>query len=347
MPFSDGIADFRSDTVTRPTVEMFEAMSRARVGDDVYVEDPEVNELQESVAGLVGKEAALFVPSGSMGNQLALSAQTRPGDSVLCVPKAHIRIYELGAAEALSGVNFALVDSDSGHMEPDAVRAAVNAPGYYDDTKVALVAWENTHNTSGGTVLDFDAFTRATAAAREAGCAVHLDGARIWNAVTASGITAAAWCEHVSTVMFCFSKGLGAPIGSIIAGDQAVIDRARIVRKRLGGGMRQVGVLAAAARVALDHRHKLDADHALARRLGEALAERHPGSMDLTTVQTNMVRVEASRLPVDAATIVSHLNDRGVKVGMIGTDAIRFVTHRDVDDGDVDRLLKALDEVTS
>ncbi len=338
MAFPDGIADFRSDTVTRPTPAMLREMATAPLGDDVYGEDPTVNALEEESAAAVGKEAGLFVPTGSMGNQVAIQLLTRPGDEILCVEWAHVRNYELGAGSAISGVGFRIVATPGGLIEAADVEAAVVAGGYHLPP-LTMLAWENTHNVSGGSVVPASAMDKTSAAARAAGLAIHLDGARLWNAVAASRVAAEHYAAAADTVMFCFSKGLGAPIGSVLCGPAELIAAGRLLRKRLGGGMRQVGVIAAAARVGLADRERLADDHALARRLAEGLAARHPGCVDPDAVETNMVVVAEEGLPVTAAEFQEALAAAGVRVGFIRPGMLRFVTHYDVDDTDADRVL--------
>ncbi len=336
MAFPDGIADFRSDTVTRPTAEMRRAMAEAEVGDDAYGEDPTVNLLQEEAAAMVGKEAALFVPSGTMGNQLAVNLQTRPGDEVLCTEWAHLRNYERGAAAALSGTAFRTVPGEGGLITPEQVEEALAWSGTRLP-RVSLLVWENTHNAAGGTVLPVDPVTAATAVARERGLAVHLDGARLFNAAVAGGRPAAELAAVADTVMFCFSKGLAAPVGSVLCGSATLIAAAREVRRRFGGNMRQAGVLAAAARVALRDWERLAEDHALARSLAEVLAERLPGSV-AAWPQTNMVQVAGDRLAGGPEGFRASLAAAGVLVGYIRPGVLRFVTHHDVGADDVARV---------
>jgi len=336
MAFPDGIADFRSDTVTRPTAEMRRAMADAEVGDDVYGEDPTVNRLQEESAVAVGKEAALFVPSGTMANQIAVNLQTRPGDEVLCVDWAHLRNFERGAAAFISGVAFRTVPGDRGSMRPDEV-AAILATSGCALPRVSLLVWENTHNAAGGTVLDDDLVRASTAVARDGGLAVHLDGARIFDAAAATGRSGADLAAGVDTIMFCFSKGLGAPIGSVLCGPAALIEEAREVRKRLGGGTRQAGVIAAAARLALRDRARLVEDHALAASLAAALSDYLPEAV--TPPDTNMVLFDGAAVPGGAEAFRLALADAGVLVGYTRPGVLRFVTHRDVDAGDVDRVV--------
>ncbi len=346
MAFDDGLADFRSDTVTRPTPEMRRAMAEAEVGDDVYGEDPTVNALEEEAAAVMDKEAAVFVPSGSMGNQLAIGTQTRPGDEALCVETAHVRNYEEGAAAAVSGVQFRTVSGPDGRMYPDQVARALEGPLYHMP-RITLLIWENSHNVSGGTVVPLDLMVETSGVAADAGLSIHIDGARIFNAAAASGVAADALARMADTIQFCFSKGLGAPIGSILCGPRDLIDEARHLRKRLGGGMRQVGVIAAAARVALRDRDRLTEDHLLARLLAEGLAERYPESVDLAQVQTNMVIVDGAAFPFAVDSLRERLSEAGVLVGSIGPRVLRLVTHRDVDRADVERLLGVLDGLGS
>jgi threonine aldolase len=303
MAFSDGVADFRSDTVTRPTDEMLAAMVAAPVGDDVYEEDPTVNRLEEAAAAVVGKEAGVFTPSGSMANQLALNTQTRPGDKILTVAGAHVRNYENGAASAVSGLSFRTVDDPRGEITPEDVAAAAAAAGYHMP-RVTLLVWENPLTISGGTVIPLDTQRVTSEAAWSAAMQVHFDGARIFNAALALGVDPAELAATADTVMFCFSKGLGAPIGSILCGPADIIGEARFVRKRLGGGMRQVGVIAAAADVALRDRDRLVEDHVLARRIAEGLHDRFPDAVDLDQVQTNMVLFDTAATPWSGAELI-------------------------------------------
>lgn len=342
MPFADGIADFRSDTVTRPTPAMRRAMADAEVGDDVYAEDPTVNLLEQEAAELLGKDAAVFVPSGSMGNQLGIWVQSRPGDEVICVENAHIRNYELGAGAIVSSVQFRTIATDDGVMSGEEIRAAAAGSSYHLP-RLGLLAWENSHLGSGGRVVPLAAMQVGRAIADEFGLGVHLDGARLFNAVAASGTSAAAYGATVDTVQFCFSKGLGAPVGSILCGPADLIAEARWRRKVLGGGMRQVGVLAAPARIALAERDRLAEDNALAADLAVGIADRFPGATDPTTVETNIVLVDEHALPFGTGVLVPALADAGVLLGDLRPGVLRFVTHRDVDDGDVGRVFAVLD----
>jgi threonine aldolase len=341
MAFPDGVADFRSDTVTRPTDEMRRAMAEAAVGDDVYSDDPTVNALEAEAAAIVGKDAAVFVPSGTMGNQLALMIQTRPGEEVLCDEQAHCRNIEHGAASAFSGVAFRSVAAPAGRITPEMIDAAMAGAGRLFP-RIRLMVWENTHNLSGGRVVPLATMEAGTARAREHGLAVHLDGARIFNAAVAIGVEPAMVGAHADTVQFCFSKGLGAPIGSILCGRADAMAEARYLRKRMGGGMRQVGVIAAPARVALREWRRLAADHELAAHLAARLAEVLPGSVDLDTVETNMVNVDPGSLQVPWDRITARLRDERILLNPPIGPRLRIVTHRDVDRHDVDRLVDCL-----
>ncbi len=344
MAFADGTADFRSDTVTRPTPEMRRAMAEAAVGDDVYGEDPTVNALEEESAAAVGKPAAVFVPTGSMGNQLAIGTLTRPGDEALCVEAAHVRNYEVAAAAAVSGVQFRTLPGPGGQMTAEEVKTAIDQ-SHYHMPRISLLVWENTHNVSGGTVVPYDMMSASSGVARAGGLAVHIDGARIFNAVAATGTPAADFAGLADTIQFCFSKGLGAPVGSVLCGSEEAMAEARYVRKRLGGGMRQVGVVAAPARIALRDRDRIAEDHRVARLLAEGLSDRYPAAVDLARVETNMVIVDGSALPFDVAELVDRFHRRGIIIGTLGPDMIRLVTHRDVNADDVARLLAVLDEL--
>ena len=344
MAFDNGVADFRSDTVTQPTPEMRRAMAAAEVGDDVYGEDPTVNSLEEMAAGLLGKEAAVFTASGTMANQIAIGTHTRPGDEVVCVDRAHVRNYEHGGASANFGVAFRTIPTRNGVMTVDQIRAAAGGTAY-DLPRVSLLSWENSHNVSGGTVVPIEVMREGSAAARSMGLSVHLDGARLWNAAAASGTGAAEFASCVDSVMFCFSKGLGAPVGSILAGSAEFIRAGRRVRSRLGGSMRQAGVIAAAARVALENRERVLEHHAVARRLGEGLAARYPQAVDADAVVTNMVVVEESGLPWPAAKFEAALADAGVRTAFIVPGVLRFCTHHNVDADDVDRVFRVADSL--
>lgn len=318
--------DLRSDTVTKPTSEMRAAMARAEVGDDVFREDPTVRALEEQVAALLGKQAALFVPTGTMANQIALLLHTRRGDEVIVGEGAHVSNFESGAGAAWSGVQFA-VAGRGGLFRAADLRAVVRPPGdMYPRT--AVVCLENTHNRSGGRVFPVEDVRAIAVEARGHGLGVHLDGARLWNAAVATGTSEAELAAPSDSVSVCFSKGLGAPVGSALASTQEQIDRARRWRKMLGGGMRQSGVLCAAALHALSHhRSRLAEDHEAARRIAAVLAESADADVDPTEVETNivLVRMKAPR----AREAVHAAEQMGVLCHAIAPDALRLVTHLD------------------
>ncbi len=340
MAFPDGIADFRSDTVTRPTSEMISAMASAPLGDDVYHDDPTVNALEEESAEVTGKEAAIYVPTGTMGNQLSIMLHTNPGEEVITHEFAHIRSIEAGAPQALSGVGFRTVSGEGGRIEPSDVDRAMEMAGFFP--RIGLMVWENTHNLSGGRVVPIELMEKTSERARAHGLKVHIDGARIFNAVAASGVSAARYAEVADTIQFCFSKGLGAPVGSVVCGSDESIAEIRYLRRRLGGGMRQAGVIAAAAKVALADRDRLVDDHVLAREIEQVFVERFPGSVYPGSVETNMVRVDFASLGMEWPEVKSHLDTAGVKVNPPLAGSWRIVTHRDVDAADADRLLNAI-----
>jgi threonine aldolase len=328
------VIDLRSDTVTKPTPAMREAMAKAAVGDDVYGEDPSVNALQERVAALLGKQAALFFPSGTMANQASLRVHTRPGDVVLASRDCHVLKYEGGAAAALSGLHIQTL-GEEGWFDGDALRAAL-PPRDPHFAPVALVALENTHNVAGGKIFPEAALASVIAAARSAGLALHLDGARLWNAAVASGRALAELAAPFDTVSVCLSKGLGAPVGSLVASSQALAGALRRVRKQLGGGMRQAGVLAAAGLHALDnHVERLRDDHANAARLAAGLAAL---GFRVNAPETNIVLFETP----DAARFAAAARERGVLVGARDARWLRAVTHLDVSQGGIDEALARL-----
>jgi len=335
--------DLRSDTVTKPTAGMREAMARAEVGDDVYGEDPSINRLQETVAALLGKEAALFVPSGTMSNQVALGALTRPGDEVLCDANAHVASFEAGALAALWGVQPRTIPAPRGLLDPAAVDAAIR-PAAEHYPRPAVLEVENTHNRGGGAVYPLALLRDLAEVALRHGLPLHMDGARLWNACAASGHSPAEYAAHATTVSVCLSKGLGAPVGSLVAGPRDVIADARRLRRRLGGGMRQAGVLAAAGLYALEHhRARLVDDHANAALLAERLS-RLPGASLLHPVETNLVFVAfAGRSARDLSLAFAQA---GVFANPEGSrpDALRFVTHLDVKR---DEILVAVERISA
>jgi threonine aldolase len=323
--------DLRSDTVTRPTPAMREAMASAEVGDDVYSEDPTLNRLEREAAEVFGREAAIFVPTGTMGNQIAIRLHTQHGQEVICEARSHVLDWEMAMVAAFSGCQARTVAAERGILTWEHVKQAIGPKIYYR-AQTALICLENSHNMAGGTVTPLPVLEKVWEGARGAGLPVHLDGARVFNAAAALGVSVAKLTSGFDTVMFCLSKGLGAPVGSMLVGSKEAITEARIHRKALGGGMRQAGILAAAGLIALHEMPKrLGEDHANARLLAEAVAA-HPkvAEIDLDAVQTNIV-IFKLRNEGDAAGFTAALKQKGVLVSAIGPHAVRFVTHYDVD----------------
>jgi threonine aldolase len=322
------LIDLRSDTVTRPTPGMRRAMAEAEVGDDVYGEDPTVNALEARVAERLGLEAAVFVPSGTMGNQVAIGVHTRPGEEVILEESSHPFHYENGGIAALWGAQPRTVAGRRGILTPAQIRAASRGNDDHLPRSRMLII-ENTHNRGGGTVWKPEVFADAVSAARASGLLVHLDGARLFNAEVAAGVPVSAWARQTDSTTVCFSKGLGAPVGSVLGGSKNFIAEARRLRKRLGGGMRQAGILAAACLYALEHHvARLAEDHENARVLARRLAEIPGVRIELDRVETNMVYAE---LPVDAPAFVPTLRAAGLRVNSVGPHSIRLVCHLDVD----------------
>ena len=336
--------DLRSDTVTKPTSAMRRAMAEAEVGDDVYGEDPTINRLQERAAEIFNKEAALFVPTGSMGNQIAVKLHTRPGTEVIIEERGHIFNYEMAMMAALSGVLARPVKSSdgSGILTWEDIEAGLHHNTAYYVAPTSLIALENSHNLAGGSVMTRERTEELCAKAHALGLPVHLDGARIFNAAVALNETVEALAGPVDSVMFCLSKGLGAPVGSMLLGPQAFIEEARSWRKRLGGGMRQVGVLGAAALVALEETPKrLHEDHENAKRLALGLAEMPCVKIDPESVVTNIVIFDVTETGIGANEICARLKEYGVLAAGFGS-AIRMVTHYDVTKEDIESTLQAL-----
>jgi threonine aldolase len=341
-------SDFRSDTVTRPTPGMRRAMAEAEVGDDVFGEDPTVNRLQERVAELLGKEAALFVPSGTMSNLLAVRTLCRPGDEMICEAGSHIYNNEQASYAQLCGVAARPVIGHRGILQVEQLAGMVRPAGIHHP-RTRLVTLENTHNSGGGTVQPFEEVVRICQWAHQQGLVTHLDGARLWNAVVATGIPAQAWTEHFETVNVCFSKGLGAPVGSALAGSRDAISEARRHRKVLGGGMRQAGVLAAAALYALEHHiERLAEDHALAKRLAEGIAGIRYLRLDPEVVETNMVFFRVDPGWGSAHELCRRLREEyRVLMLPVGPQRLRAVTHLDVGPRNLERALRALSQILS
>ena len=338
------IIDLRSDTVTKPTAAMREAMANAEVGDDVYGEDPTVNRLEARAAEIFGREAAIFVPTGSMGNQIAIKLHTQPGQEVICEARGHIVDWEMAMVSAFSGCHLRTVAGDRGVLTWDQIRPAL-APKIYYRPQTGLISLENSHNMAGGTVSSPDVYEEMWCGARDSGIPVHLDGARVFNAAAALNIPVADLTSGFSSVMFCLSKGLCAPVGSILVGNRRFIERARSVRKMLGGGMRQAGVIAAAGLIALEEMPKrLHEDHANARLLAEGVAALPKVDIDLATVQTNIVIFSVGGV-FNVAPLLAELKSRGVLAGSAAAHQIRFVTHKDVDKTACEEALRITAEV--
>lgn len=342
MRMPEVIVDLRSDTVTRPTQDMYRAMAEAPLGDDVLGDDPTVTELERVSANRFGMDAAVFVPSGTMGNQIAIAANTQPGDAIIIEEEAHILYYEVGAPAVLNGVLTRTVPSHHGFMAPADVERAVmkrslHTPG------TALLCLENTHNRAGGTLMPVEYMAEYREIADRHGMKIHMDGARIFNAAVARGTSVAEVTSGCDSVSFCLSKGLSSPVGSVLVGSADLIDRARVWRKRLGGGMRQAGLLAACGLVSLDKMvDRLADDHHRARRLAAAL-DAIPGlAVDLTTVQTNMVLIETDG---PSQPWLRELKERGVWALPPAENRIRCVLHADVGDEAVDHAIRAFGEV--
>lgn len=337
-----GVVDLRSDTVTRPTAEMRRAMAEAEVGDDVYAEDPTVNRLEERAAAIFGREAALFVPSGSMGNLISIKVWTHHGEEVICDERSHVNLYELASMSAIAGCMPRVARGEDGILSWKAIEAAIRPKIYYD-SQSALVCIENTHNMAGGTLYPTSVVEEICDRAHAAGLKVHLDGARIFNAAVALGEGVAHMTRKVDSVMFCLSKGLGAPVGSLIAGSRAFIAKARICRKMFGGGMRQAGVIAAAGLIALEKSPlRLHEDHANARRLAEGLAALPGLRMDAAKVKTNIVIFGCERSGKTAVEVCAALRKHGIWALDTAPFSVRFVTHCDVDRDGIERTLAAL-----
>ena len=340
---TSSLIDLRSDTVTKPTDAMRRAMAEAEVGDDVYGEDPTVNRLEQRAAAIFEKEAALFVPTGTMGNQIAVRLHTQHGQEVICERRAHMVDWEMAMVSAFSGCQLRQVEGERGVLCWERIAAAIAAPIYYR-AQTGMIALENTHNMAGGTVTPLAVLEEVWVGAKERGLPVHLDGARVFNAAAALGMPVSALTRGFATVMFCLSKGLCAPVGSLLVGSRVLMERGRSIRKMLGGGMRQAGVLAAAGLIALEEMPaRLHEDHANARWMAEQIAGMGGCLIDLETVQTNIVifRPEGRT----AAEIVAGLKARGVLCGTAGADEVRFVTHRDVDRAACESAVFALREV--
>lgn len=335
------IIDLRSDTVTRPTAEMRAAMAAADVGDDVYGEDPTVNRLESRAAEIFGREAALFVPTGTMGNQIALRLHTQPGQEIICESRSHILDWEMATAAVFSGCLIRAVPTESGTLTWSDIEPMIYKRGSFR-AATGLIEIENTANLAGGRCTRLSALEEIWTGAKGRGLPVHLDGARIFNAATALGTDVKTLTRGFDTVMFCLSKGLGAPVGSMLVGTAEKMEQARVYRKALGGGMRQAGVLAAAGLIALEKMPaRLREDHANARLLAEALSQMEGISIDVDTVETNIVIFKVNG-PLKAADLVARLKAEEILISTVGPDSIRMVTHFDVDRADCIKAIEAI-----
>jgi threonine aldolase len=344
---SDRVLDFRSDTLTKPTPGMRAAMANAPVGDDVFDEDPTVHALQERVADLLGKEAAVFVPSGSMSNQIGVRVHCDPGDEFICEGGCHIYNYEQAAYAQLSGVAARTVDGVNGVLELKQLTGLIRADNEHL-VRTRLVCLENTHNRGAGRIQPYETVESIANWAHKNGLIMHLDGARLFNAVVASGIDARKWSQHFDTVSVCFSKGLGAPVGSALAGSKDQIKKARRIRKLFGGGMRQAGVIAAGALYGLEHHiERMTEDHSNAKRLGAAAAEIPGLALAGDAVDTNIVIFHVDPKLGTAAEFCEKLKARGVLMLAIGAQQVRAVTHLDVDEADTAQACELLSEVAA
>ncbi len=320
--------DLRSDTVTKPTESMRAAMAAAEVGDDVYGEDPTLNRLEARAAEVFGREAAIFVPTGSMGNQIALKLHTQPGQEVLCEARSHVMDWEMGMAAMFSGCPLRTVAGDRGILRWQQIAPMLSTAGLYYKPQTGLIWLENTHNMAGGTVTSLSDMSEVIEGAHAAGIPVHLDGARVFNAAAALGTDVATLTRGFDTVNFCLSKGLCAPVGSMLVGTRVAISKARAIRKALGGGMRQAGVLAAAGLIALDEMpQRLGEDHVNARRMADLLRGTPGITVDAHGPETNILFFTVRG---DAAAFVARMRERGVLASAIGAQSVRLVTHRDV-----------------
>jgi threonine aldolase len=332
--------DVRSDTVTRPSEAMRAAMAAAPVGDDVYGEDPTINELQAYVADLFGHEAALFAPSGSMANQIALQVNVPRAAELLCDSDAHILNYEIGAAAAIGGISSRTWPASGGDIDVDQVASMIRTDGYHS-VATRVIALEQTHNRAGGAVIPLATLQRLREVADADGIAMHCDGARIWHAHVADGVPLRIYGALFDTMSVCLSKGLGAPVGSLVVGSAEKIEQAWWIRKRMGGGMRQAGILAAAGLYALRNNvERLADDHVRARRLADALAPF--GVVDVDRVRTNIVSIDLSKSSLDAPALVAAAAGQGVRISAMGRQLGRVVFHLDVDDADADRVTDVL-----
>jgi len=334
--------DLRSDTFTKPTPEMREMMKNAEVGDDVFGEDPTVNRLQEEVADLLGKEAGLFVASGVMGNQVAVNAHTQPGDEVILEKNAHIFYYEAGAPAMLSGVQLLTIPGEKGILSAQSIEKALR-PANVHFPPTRLICLENTHNRAGGKIYPLDELKKIHKLAKKNNLKMHLDGARLWNASVATGISLKEYAKYFDSVMVCFSKGLGAPVGSMVIGSKEYINIAHRYRKIYGGGMRQAGIIAAGALYAVNNNiKKLSRDHENARKLAEGFNSVEGFSVDMDTVETNIVMVNIDKNFLTAEQVVAKLKKHNVFILSVGRQRLRAVTHLDVDSSNIEHAVEII-----
>ncbi len=337
--------DIRSDTVTKPSQGMRQAMYEAEVGDDVFTEDPTINALEEETAALLGMEAGLYVTSGTMGNQIGIWINTREGDEVILEREGHVFNYEAAGPTLLSRVQVRTIPGERGVITADQIRPNINPPDIHR-APTSLVCIENTHNRAGGAIFPLDEIERISQLCRERNMRLHLDGARLWNAAAATGISEAEYCRHVDTTSVCFSKGLGAPVGSVLCGTKDAITLARRKRKVLGGGMRQAGIIAAGALYALrNNRERLVEDHENAKRLAYAVNELPGFNVDVEHVETNIAFIEITA-PIPAKDVADRLRTEGVLILALRPTALRAVTHLDISRNDIDRAIDAFARVS-
>ncbi|MBN8208129.1 low-specificity L-threonine aldolase [Bacillus sp. NTK071] len=338
--------DLRSDTVTKPSEKMRKAMYEAEVGDDVYGEDPTVNKLEEIAANILGKEDALFVTSGTQGNQIAGLVHCQPGQEVIMEAQAHIFLYEAAALSAFAGVQIKTLDGENGAMKPGDVEAAIRGDDIHQP-ETGLICIENTHNKAGGAIIPLDNMEQIYQLSNNHGIPVHLDGARLFNASVASQIPVKEFAKYADSVQFCLSKGLGAPVGSIIAGSSEFISQARKWRKRLGGGLRQVGVLAAPGIIALEENVMLlKQDHENAKQLTEGL-QNIEGIVIENTVETNIILLDITKSNVTTEHFIKHLKEYDILAGQFGPNIIRFVTNNSITRKDIDHVLLAIQKIVN
>jgi threonine aldolase len=339
------LVDLRSDTVTKPSLEMRRAMMEAEVGDDVYGEDPTINKLEQRAAEIFGREASIFVPTGTMGNQIAVKLHTRPGQEIVCEERAHVWNYEMAMIAHFSGCTPRPIAGENGIITWEQVKRKI-APGTYYIAQTGLVSIENTHNMAGGTVMPIDVIDEICEGAHKAKLPVHMDGARVFNAAAALGKPVSEITRSVDSVMFCLSKGLGAPVGSMLVGSREFIQQARIVRKSLGGGMRQAGILAAAGLIALEQGPKrLHEDHANAKFIAGKLAKVRGIRIDATNVQTNILVFDIRGTGMTTAEFSRRLAEKNVLANGINPELMRFVTHLDVDRAACEHAVRAIEEI--